>query len=111
MVHLFPSETDDRDILEIFARMNATGLKLNNQELRNAQFFGEFKSIAFELASEHLELWRSWKLFSESSIARMQEVEFISELMILLSTGLATTTSESSTGHTKHTMTNSQVRR
>ena len=89
MVHLFPSETDDRDILEIFARMNATGLKLNNQELRNAQFFGEFKSIAFELSAEHLEFWRSWKLFSESSIARMNEVEFTSELMILIIEGVS----------------------
>ena len=89
MVHLFPSETDDRDILEIFARMNATGLKLNNQELRNAQFFGEFKSIAFELSAEHLEFWRNWELFSESSIARMNEVEFTSELMILIIDGVS----------------------
>ena len=88
MVNIFPSETDDRDILEIFARMNATGTKLNNQELRNAEFFGEFKTRAFSLASEHLTLWREWRIFSESQIARMAEVEFISELMILLTDGI-----------------------
>ncbi|WP_166822719.1 DUF262 domain-containing protein [Thalassoroseus pseudoceratinae] len=88
MVHLFPSETDDRDILEIFARMNATGVKLNNQELRNAQYFGEFKTRAFVLAAEHLDLWRNWKTFSESAIARMAEVEFVSELMIFIMDGV-----------------------
>ncbi|MEL7499013.1 MAG: DUF262 domain-containing protein [Planctomycetota bacterium] len=92
MVHVFPSETDDRDILEIFARMNATGLKLNNQELRNASYFGEFKTLAFEIAAEHLEFWRTWKLFSESAIARMNEVEFTSELMILSMNGISDNT-------------------
>jgi hypothetical protein len=88
MVHIFPSETDDRDILEIFARMNATGTKLNNQELRNAEYFGEFKSVAFSMAAENLEIWRSWQLFSEANIARMLEVEFTSELMIFAIMGV-----------------------
>ena len=89
MVHIFPSETDDRDILEIFARMNATGTKLNHQELRNAEYFGEFKTAAFSLAAEHLSLWREWKIFSESDIARMAEVEFTSELMIFALQGVS----------------------
>jgi len=89
MVHIFPSETDDREILEIFARLNATGTKLNNQELRNSQFFGEFKTRAFAFAAENLGLWRKWKLFSESSIARMDEVEFTSELFILAMNGIS----------------------
>lgn len=88
MVHIFPSETDDRDILEIFARMNATGTKLNNQELRNAEYFGEFKSSSFTFAAEHLSLWREWGVFSESAIARMSEVEFTSELLILVMKGI-----------------------
>lgn len=89
MVHIFPSETDDRDILEIFARMNATGTKLNNQELRNAAYFGEFKTKAFALASENLARWRSWELFSEADIARMAEVEFTSELLIFILNGVS----------------------
>lgn len=88
MVHIFPSETDDRDILEIFARMNATGTKLNNQELRNSQFFGEFKTRAFAFSAENLDLWRKWKLFSDANIARMDEVEFTSELFILAMQGI-----------------------
>ena len=33
-VHVLPSHVDDREVLQIFARMNATGVKLNDQELR-----------------------------------------------------------------------------
>ena len=31
-VHTFPSDTDDREIYDIFARINATGVNLNGQE-------------------------------------------------------------------------------
>ncbi|MGY4572960.1 DUF262 domain-containing protein [Bradyrhizobium sp. USDA 3256] len=64
-VHSFPTDTDDRMILQIFARMNATGVKLNPQELRNAEFFGEFKTSAYELATEQLYRWRDdWEVFT-----------------------------------------------
>lgn len=80
-VYIFPSSTSDQEVLQIFARLNSTGLKLNYQELRNAEFFGEFKTLAYELAAEQLERWRAWRVFSEAEIARMQEVELMSELM------------------------------
>ncbi len=80
---VFSPETDDREILQIFARMNATGLKLNAQELRNAEFFGEFKTIAYELATEQLNRWRDWRIFTDDQIARMMEVELVSEFMLL----------------------------
>src|SRR5208283_3463162 len=35
-VQVLPSSIDDRQVIQIFARMNATGFKLNSQELRNA---------------------------------------------------------------------------
>ena len=89
MVHIFPTQTDDREILEIFARMNATGYKLNNQELRNATYFGEFKTSAYALAAEQLPRWRSWHLFTEGQIARMAEVELTSELMIVVISGIS----------------------
>lgn len=87
-VHSFPTDTDDREILQIFARMNATGYKLNPQELRNAEFFGEFKTLAYELATEQLNRWRDWKVFNHDQIARMNEVELTSEFMILMLHGL-----------------------
>jgi hypothetical protein len=86
-VHIFPADTDDREILQIFARMNSTGLKLNAQELRNAEYYGKFKTLAYQLATEHLAQWREWHIFSDNAIARMNEVELSSEFMMLIAHG------------------------
>lgn len=87
-VHVLPSDTDDADVLKIFARMNSTGTKLNPQELRNAKFFGEFKEVAYQIALEQLDRWRSWRIFKDEQIARMAEVELTSELLIYLALGV-----------------------
>lgn len=87
-VHVLPSDTDDTEVLQIFARMNATGIKLNYQELRNAKFYGEFKNLSYSLAYEQLSRWRNWKVFNESEIARMLEVEEASDLLILMVDGI-----------------------
>src|ERR1700674_3712817 len=78
-VHILPSSVDDREVLQIFARMNATGLKLNSQELRNAAYFGEFKTSMYAIAAEQLSRWRKWRIFSEGQLSRMSEVEITSE--------------------------------
>ena len=87
-VYVLPSGVDDREVLEVFARLNATGVKLNNQELRHAQFFGEMKTSMYDVASEQLQRWREWGIFDEYSIARMQEVELTSEFALLMLKGL-----------------------
>lgn len=88
-VHSFPADTDDRDLLQIFARMNATGVKLNAQELRNAEFFGAFKTLAYQIATEQLNRWRdNWHIFTPLQIARMNEVELTSEFMLLIMDGV-----------------------
>ena len=78
----------DSEILQIFRRLNMYSVPLNNQELRNGKYFGQFKEVAYSLAEEHLEFWRNHRVFSEQKITRMAEVEFTSELMILLLDGL-----------------------
>ena len=87
-VHVLSSAVDDRDVLGLFARMNSTGVKLNDQELRNAEHFGEFKTSMFEIATTHLPRWRAWGIATENDIARMQEVELSSEFAILMLNGL-----------------------
>jgi len=79
---------DDSDVLRIFARLNTHSVRLNAQELRNGKYFGQFKRSAYNLALEHLEFWREHKIFTETRIARMMEVELTSELMILEMSGL-----------------------
>lgn len=87
-VHVLPAEVDDRQILQIFARMNATEVKLNDQELRNAEFFGELKTSVYEQAFKQLNRWRAWHIFTEYSIARMEEVELVSEMYGLMLHGI-----------------------
>ncbi|RZA17039.1 MAG: DUF262 domain-containing protein [Proteobacteria bacterium] len=86
--HVLPNDTSDSEVLSIFARMNSTGSKLNDQELRNAEYFGEFKIASYDTAFANLNRWRSWKLFTEQDMARMKEVEFTSLLFIQIMNGL-----------------------
>jgi hypothetical protein len=86
--HVFPSSTEDRDLLTIFARINSTGVTLNGQELRNAEYYGQFKQLMYTLAFEQLDRWRKWRIFSEGQIARMAEVELVSDLSMNMMDGL-----------------------
>lgn len=79
---------DDPTVLEIFARINTYSVALNKQELRNGKYFGAFKTAMYDLGRAHLAFWRDTRLFSETSIARMLEVELVSELTILLLDGV-----------------------
>jgi hypothetical protein len=87
--HVLPNDTSDQQVLDIFRRMNATGTKLNNQELRNAQFFGSFIKSVYDVSYASLDLWRKWKVFTEDNIARMEEAEFVSELYIMMLDGIS----------------------
>jgi Protein of unknown function DUF262 len=81
-VHILSSTVDDRDVIQIFRRMNSTSYSLKKQELINSQYFGEFKTSLYNLAAEQLNSWRNWQTFTETDISRMQEVELTSELII-----------------------------
>ncbi|MFL2001572.1 DUF262 domain-containing protein [Microbacterium sp. A1-JK] len=87
-VHLLPADLPDRVLLELFARLNSTGEKLNDQELRNAEYHGAFKTCAYRLAYDHVEVWEQWKLFPSGALAKMKDVEFTSELMLAVIEGL-----------------------
>lgn len=87
-VNVLPRNADDAAVLMIFKRLNATGVRLNDQELRNAEFFGEFSNSVYKLALRQLGRWRKWGIFSEDAIARMDEAAFVSELYIFMHEGL-----------------------
>lgn len=78
----------DLEVLEIFSRLNTYSVKLNAQELRNGRYFGPFKQTMYGLAHEHLEFWRRHGAFTERAIARMLEVEFVSEIVIAFLAGM-----------------------
>ncbi|MEW9872624.1 DUF262 domain-containing protein [Arthrobacter sp. HS15c] len=87
-VNVLPSDIDDVTVLTIFQRMNSTGLKLNDQEIRNATYFGEFKDSSYYLAYSQNQRWQSWGIFSRQDVAQMKEVELTADLMGFLIRGV-----------------------
>ena len=43
-------DVQDRDILDVFARLNTYSVSLNKQELFNAKYFGYFKQLVYKLS-------------------------------------------------------------
>ena len=84
VVHVLPSRIDDRDVIQIFRRMNSTNYTLTKQEQRNAQYYGEFKTSMYLLAAEQIHQWRKWKTFTEDDIARMNEIEHTAECVLMM---------------------------
>lgn len=78
----------DSEIIDIFARMNTFSVTLNAQELRNAKWFGEFKTSVYVLSGEFMKFWQDNFIFTDMSILRMAEAEFVSELLIAMSEGI-----------------------
>ena len=79
----------DADVIDIFGRINSVSKSLNAQEKRNSAFSGEFKQFCLHQASSRVELWRTYNIFTANDIARMNEVQFISDLALNLLEGLS----------------------
>ena len=79
----------DPDVIDIFGRINSVSKSLNAQEKRNSAFSGEFKQFCLHQASSRVELWRTYNIFTANDIARMNEVQFISDLALNLLEGLS----------------------
>lgn len=86
--HIFPASTGDAEIYQIFARLNSTGLSLKPQEIRNSEFHGEFKSLIYSIAFETFDHWSKWRIYASDALARMEEVEALSELVITMIEGI-----------------------
>ncbi len=71
------NETDVRDV---FKRLNEFGAPLKPQELRNATYIGPFIHLATFLADN--DYWAENRIANAASIRRMNDIEFVSELMI-----------------------------
>lgn len=78
----------DADVIDIFARINSISKTLNSQEKRNAQFGGEFKQFCLDIATSTLPFWRSTGVFSANDISRMNEVLFVSDVIVNMMEGL-----------------------
>lgn len=70
---------------EVFGRLNRNSRKLSSQEIRHSRFDGWFITFAENEADRPL--WRSLKVSTTARARRMQDVQFISELMAVLIEG------------------------
>jgi hypothetical protein len=76
----------DEIVREIYSRVNKYNIALNKQELRRADFPGQFLKLSEEL-SQH-EFFEDSKIFSVANRRRMGDVEYISELLAILIEGI-----------------------
>lgn len=76
----------DEEIRDLYARVNKYTVQLNKQELRKADFPGDFIDLAEELAE--LPLFELGKIFTVRQRRRMQDVEYIEELLTILLEGI-----------------------
>jgi hypothetical protein len=81
-------DAPDKEVLDIFARLNSYAVKLNAQELRNAKYFGPFKQTAYSLGFEFVSFWTQSGVFTDAQIMRMEEAQLVSELLIAMMDGI-----------------------
>lgn len=76
------------DILDIFARLNTYSVKLNSQELLNAQYLGYFKQAAYACGFRYAQYFIDSGVLSEKEVTRMAEAELSSDLVAILIDGI-----------------------
>ncbi|MBB4282628.1 hypothetical protein GGE43_002524 [Agrobacterium tumefaciens] len=92
-IKFISSQVPRDEITDMFLRLNSTNMTLNPQELRHAEFSGQFLEAAEMISSEPL--WREYKLFNEAEIRRMRDIQFVSSILIYLRRGVAEELSQS----------------
>ena len=81
-------DLSDRDILDIFARLNTYSVSLNKQELFNAKYFGYFKQLVYSLSGDYYIFWIENRIFTDRKIMRMGEAELVTDLLIAIIDGI-----------------------
>ena len=84
----------DSDVIDIFARINSVAKSLNAQEKRNAKYSGLFKQFCVSKSTERLAFFRQYRIFSANDFSRMNEVQFMADLIINLKDGLTSYSSK-----------------
>jgi hypothetical protein len=79
----------DSDVIDIFGRINSISKSLNDQEKRNAAFSGDMKQFCLSQASSRMSFWRNYGIFSATDISRMNEVLFVSDVVLNFINGLS----------------------
>ncbi len=91
VVQLFEA-TDDK-VLDIFNRLNAYGLSLNEQELRHGrfqggQFRGAFRRAVIDASKRWTVLWDKYKVVSIRNRVRMADDELMAQMLGVILEGI-----------------------
>jgi hypothetical protein len=74
---------DLAQIIDVFVRINATGMKLTSSEKRHAQFYtSPFLKEAEKLVVKHNTYLRDQKILTRAQLGRMKGTELFSELLM-----------------------------
>jgi len=76
------------EALDIFARLNTYTVRLNPQELRNAEFTGPFKQSSYKLGYKYVSYWEESGMLTKRKVARMAEAELASDLLVVAVGGI-----------------------
>lgn len=85
-IRLVRSQVERISIVNMFLRLNSNNMTLNPQELRNAEFEGEFMNLASELSE--IDFWDENKIFGVADRRRMRDISFISTLLVFMKKGI-----------------------
>ena len=76
----------DSDVENFYVLVNSTGLRLNKPELRKAAYYDtRFLRLSTEIANDPL--FGDLEIFTDKSEERMNDIEFVSELLTFLKFG------------------------
>jgi hypothetical protein len=83
------------DILQMFRRMNAYTLPLNNAEKRHSTFQGAFKWMINRLSDEFSATFVEFGIFTNRQIVRMADAELLTDMVLSLERGIVSTSDKS----------------
>lgn len=76
----------DKEVEEFYVLVNSSGMRLNRPELFKAEYYStKFLKLATEVAGS--QVFETFSLFSDKSSERMNDIDFVSELLALLEFG------------------------
>ncbi|MFP3591017.1 DUF262 domain-containing protein [Chryseobacterium sp. SIMBA_038] len=78
----------DKEILDVFSRLNSYAVVLNDQEKIHASHFSEFKIIVDRISHKYNDFWTENKLLTNQKILRMEDATLVADLVIAMLEGI-----------------------
>ena len=86
VVQLF--NISDTDVLDVFHRINAYGLRLNPQEVRHGKFQGQFRNAVVDASKRWVPLWETYRIVGLRDRVRMADDELTALMLGVILDGV-----------------------